>query len=140
MLNVNTDDLPGYNGDGIDDDWQVQYFGIGNPNAAPGIDADFDGQDNEFEFTAGVIPNDPTSRFLLTPTPVPNQPGQVNLVISPRLPDRTYTVKTSLTLGSGASWDDLTTFTIFDDGLTRTITDTAATGAAKFYHVEITEP
>ena len=27
VLNVNSDDLPGYNGDGIDDAWQVQYFG-----------------------------------------------------------------------------------------------------------------
>lgn len=140
VLNVNTDDIPGYSDDGLDDAWQVEHFGLSNPNAAPGIDADFDGQDNRFEFIAGLIPTDAASRFLLDPTPVPNQPGQMNLVISPRLPDRTYTVKTSPTLGPAAMWEDLTTFTVSDDGSTRTITDTDASGDAKFYHVEITKP
>ena len=140
VLNVNSDDLPGYTGDGLDDAWQFQYFGLNNPNAAPTIDADFDGQNNRFEFIAGLIPTDADSRFLLDPTPVPNQPGQMNLVISPRLPDRTYTVKSSPTLGPGAMWDPLTSFTISDNGTTRTITDLDASGDAKFYHVEIMKP
>ena len=140
VLNVNTDDIPGYSGDGLDDAWQVEHFGLGNPNAAPTIDADFDGQDNRFEFTAGLIPTDAASRFLIDPAPVPNEPGQMNLVIRPRLPDRTYTVKWSATLGPSAMWMNLTSFTIFDDGTTRTITDLDASGGAKFYHVEITKP
>ena len=140
VLNVNSDDLPGYNGDGIDDAWQFQYFGLNNPLAAPGIDADFDGQDNLFEFTAGIVPTDPNSRFLLRSTTTPGQPGQMNLIISPRLPDRIYTVKTSPTLGSLATWTDLTTFTFSDNGNERTITDTAATGPRKFYQVQIGMP
>lgn len=138
VVNVSTDDLPGYSGDGLDDAWQVQYFGQNNPNAAPTADPDHDGQDNRFEFLAGISPTDANSRFLLTPAP--NQPGQMNLVISPRFTDRTYTVKTSPTLGVGAVWTPLTTFTISDNGLTRTITDTSATGARKFYVIEITKP
>ena len=35
VLNVNTDDFGLYAGDGLADDWQVLYFGVNNPNAAP---------------------------------------------------------------------------------------------------------
>ncbi|MDZ4405736.1 hypothetical protein [Prosthecobacter sp.] len=140
VLNVNTDDIPGYTGDGLDDAWQVQYFGLSNPNAEPSIDADFDGQTNLFEFTAGLSPISAASRFLLHNAPVPNQPGQMRLVISPRLPDRTYTVKTSPTLGPAAIWTDLTGFTTSDNGSERTVTDTSATGTQKFYRVQITKP
>lgn len=140
VVNTNTDDIPGYSGDGIDDAWQVQYFGQNNSNASPTADPDGDGQDNRFEFLAGLSPTDPTARFLLTPSPVPNQPGQMNLVINPRFSDRTYTVLTSPTLGIGAVWTPLTTFTTSDNGLTRTITDTSATGSKKFYQIQIAKP
>lgn len=140
VLNVNTDDIPGYSGDGLDDAWQVQFFGMNNPNAAPGIDADFDGQDNLFEFTAGIDPTSGASRFLLRNERPAGQPGQMRIIINPRLAGRTYTVKTSTTLGPGAVWSPLTSFTITDNGTTRTITDTSATGARRFYRVEISRP
>ena len=140
VLNVNTDDLPGYTGDGIDDAWQVLHFGLNNPLAGPTQNPDFDGQDNFFEFTAGLIPTDPNSRFVLDSARVPDQPSQMNIVISPRLPDRTYTVKWSPTLGLAADWNPLTSFSVSDDGNTRTVTDLDATGDAKFYKVEITKP
>ena len=130
----------GYSGDGIDDSWQFQFFGLNNPLAIPTADPDFDGQNNVFEFTAGLIPNNSTSRFLFDPHPVPAAPGQLRLIINPRFPDRTYTVVTSPTLGEGAVWTPLTTFTITDNGNTRTITDTNAIGTRKFYRVEITNP
>jgi hypothetical protein len=63
VLNVNTDDFGLYAGDGIADDWQVQYFGFDNPEAAPGFDPDGDGQNNLLEFRAGYAPNDPVSLF-----------------------------------------------------------------------------
>ena len=66
VLNVNTDDLPGYLGDGIDDAWQVQYFGLNNPQAAPTVDADGTGQTNFFKHIAGLNPLDPNSRFSLS--------------------------------------------------------------------------
>ncbi|MDZ4405426.1 hypothetical protein [Prosthecobacter sp.] len=139
VLNVNTDDIPGYSSDGLDDAWQVQYFGLNNPNAAPTLDSDFDGQTNFFEFIAGLSPISGTSRFLIDSAPVPNQPGQMNIVISPRLPDRTYTVQCNTTLAS-TDWAPLTTFTTTDAGQQRTITDTSATGTRKFYRVQITKP
>ena len=140
ILDTIPDNFGSYAGDGIDDDWQFQYFGLNNPLAGPMQNPDFDPHDNLFEFTAGLIPTDSNSVFRLDPVPVPNQPGQMNLVISPRLPDRTYTVKWSPTLGGGAMWNDLTSFSVLDDGLTRTITDLDATGTAKFYQIEITKP
>jgi len=140
VLNVSNDDIPGYTGDGLDDAWQVQYFGLGNPAAAPAFDADFDGQDNLFEFIAGINPISGDSRFLIQSAHVPSQPGQMNILISPRLPGRTYTVKVSPTLGPGAVWTTLTGFTTTDNGTERTITDPNASGPAKFYRVEIVKP
>lgn len=140
ILNTGNDDLGSYAGDGIDDPWQVQYFGQNNPHAAPGFVSDASGLTNLFKYTAGLVPNDSSSRFLLHNAPVPNQPGQMQIVISPRLSDRTYTIKASPTLGSGAVWSDLTSFSISDNGTERTITDLDATGPSKFYHVEITKP
>jgi hypothetical protein len=51
----------------------VLYFGVGNLDAAPGIDVDGDEQDNLFEFIAGVIPTDPTSFF---DQPLEHEPGR----------------------------------------------------------------
>ena len=140
VLNSIADNFGTYAADGIDDDWQFQFFGLDNPNAAPTIDADFDGHDNRFEFTAGLDPTSAASRFLLSNAPAPNQPGQMNLVFSPLVAGRTYTVKASTTLGPSAVWTDLTSFSIVDNGTTRTITDLDATGSAKFYNVEIDRP
>lgn len=140
VLNVNNDDIPGYHGDGLDDAWQVQYFGLGNPNAGPGVITDGTGLTNLFKFIAGLIPNNSASSFTFHPQPVPAVSGQLDLVVTPRFTDRTYTVKSTPTLGPGAVWTPLTSFTITDNGLTRTITDLDATGARKFYRVEITKP
>lgn len=140
VVNVSTDDIPGYSGDGLDDAWQVQYFGLNNPSAAPTFDADSDGHTNLFEFTAGLDPTLGTSRFTQDAVRPIGQPTQMNIVISPRLPDRTYTVKTSTILGPSAVWTNLTGFTISDNGTTRTITDTSAAGTRKFYRVQITKP
>ena len=38
------------------------------------------------------------------------------------------------------SWTTLTGTTQSDNGTQRTVTDTGATGAKKFYHIEITKP
>ena len=64
ILNVNTDDFGSYAGDGIGDDWQVQYFGLPpNPAAGPLLDPDGDGQNNRYEWIAGLIPTDAASVF-----------------------------------------------------------------------------
>ena len=140
VANVNPDDFGSYAGDGLDDAWQNQYFGLNNPNAAPTADPDGDGQTNLFEFTAGLIPNDPASRFTLTVAPVAGQPAQKNVIFAPRLTGRTYTVKAKASLLTGSYLPLTNASAPSDDGQVRTITDLSASGAVKFYEVEITKP
>jgi hypothetical protein len=140
VLNTLPDNFGTYAADGIDDDWQVQYFGLNNPNAGPTFDPDFDGQNNLFEFTAGILPTNANSYFRMEAASVPGQPSQKRIVISPVVAGRTYTVKASPTLGAGAVWNDLTGSSTSDNGTIRTITDLNATGLRKFYRVEIVGP
>jgi len=139
VSNVNADDLGSYAADGLDDDWQVLYFGEENPLAAPGIDADGDGQDNRFEFIAGVIPNDGLSRFLWRVEEDPDTPGQNRIVFSPRFGDRSYNVKTSTTL-QASDWINFTGSSVIDDGDERTVIDPDTSAASKFYRLEIVKP
>ena len=139
VVNVNTDDYQAYSADGIDDDWQVQYFGAPpNANAGPAGDPDGDGQANLLEFLAGVAPNDATSRFLFRIEPVAGQPSWKNLIFSPRLPSRTYTVETNA--GLGTTWSSLLGAPVLDNGSERTVTDPNAGAGNKFYRVNITKP
>ena len=140
VRNVNNDDFGAYAGDGIDDAWQVQYFGQPpNANAGPNVDFDHTGQTNLFKYVAGLNPLDPASHFDLIIAPVPGQPSQRNLIFTPIVAGRTYVVKfrTDLTL---SAWTTLTGTTQADLGAQRTVTDTAATGVQKFYRIEITKP
>jgi len=139
VLDTIPDNYGSYAGDSIGDDWQFQYFGLNNPNAAPLLDPDFDGHNNLFEFTAGLVPTDATSFFHVQIEPVAGFNTQKKILISPRFNDRTYTIKTSTSLLSN-SWISLTGGTVSDNGTERTITDTSATQPLKFYRVEITKP
>ena len=125
-------------------EWQQQYFSSLSLNdpmiSSATADPDGDGQSNDFEFTAGLSPLDPQSRFVQAMQNVPGQPAQRQIQISPRLAGRTYIIESSPTLGLSANWQTLTNFTTSDVGNIRTITDLSATGAAKFYRVRITVP
>jgi hypothetical protein len=139
VLNVGDDDYQLYAGDGIADDWQVLYFGENNANAAPLLDPDNDGWTNLFEYRAGLVPSDPFSVFSLRMEPVPGQAAQRRIIFSPRLPGRTYTVMSSLTLQPG-SWAPLAGATVSDNGDERTVTDPNAGGPRKLYRVDVTRP
>lgn len=96
VLNMGSDDFGEYAGDGIDDDWQVGYFGLPpNSDAAPGVDADSDGRDNRFEFLSGFSPVDPTARFVLSIVDVDPVAGTADLQLNRMIPDRTYTLLSS---------------------------------------------
>ena len=73
VLDTIPDNFGSYAGDGVGDDWQVQYFGQNNPLAAPNADADGTGQTNLFKYIAGLNPTDPNSRFTLTVAPAPRR-------------------------------------------------------------------
>lgn len=139
VINILPDNFGSYAGDQLDDSWQNQYFGLDNPDASPLRDPDGDGQDNRFEFIAGIVPIDPESRFWLRIEPVPGQSFQKRLVFSPRWPDRTYQVVTSGSLEAD-SWSGLADGIITDDGSERTVIDPSAGGSLKFYRVRIVKP
>jgi hypothetical protein len=142
VVNVSLDNFGAYASDGLDDAWQVQYFGQPpNANAGPLVDFDRDGQNNLFEYTAGLVPTDSASRFSITIAPVTGQPGRKNIIFNPLVltGGRSYAVKFRPDLASGA-WTTLTGTTQSDTGAQRTVTDLNATGAKKFYQVEITKP
>ena len=61
ILNVNSDDLGSYADDGINDSWQVQYFGQDNTSAFPNAEPDGDGETNLSEYRSGTNPIDPNS-------------------------------------------------------------------------------
>jgi hypothetical protein len=139
VLDSIADNFGLYAGDGIADDWQVQYFGLDNPLAAPALDPDGDGQTNAFEFTAGLIPTDPTSFFSLRIERVPGQPAHRRVIFHPRLTDRSYTLEARASLISG-SWQPLGGTSFLDAGDTRTITDPNAAVPSRFYRIFITKP
>ena len=122
--------------------WRQQYFGIttNTGNAADTADPDGDGNNNLFEYVAGLAPNDALSLFKVRVEAVNGHPTWKAIIFSPLVAGRTYVVKykTSLT---DTTWLPLTNITTSDNqtGTERTVTDLGAAGP-KFYEVEITLP
>lgn len=139
VLNVGNDDFGSYAGDGLDDAWQVQYFGLNNPLAGPGQDPDADGQNNGYEHIVGSIPIDGTSYFRLRIERVSGQPTHRDLIFSPRVAGRTYTPQYKLGLDA-PQFLDLGGTSTTDIGPTRTVTDLNAVESNKVYRVRISLP
>lgn len=139
VINSENDNFGTYAGDRIDDAWQVQYFGVGNPNAGPGGDPDGDAQSTGYEYFAGSNPTDGNSFFRFRIEQVPGQPTRKNLVFSPRVPNRIYAIHYKLDFNS-PDWEKLDGFSVSDAGPQRTVTDLNATETNKFYRVEISIP
>lgn len=139
VLNIDTDNFGSYAGDGIDDAWQVQYFGQPpNPNAGPTVDFDQTGQSNFFKYVAGLNPLD-GSRFTLSITPVAGQATQKALTFNPVIAGRTYTVQAKLALPD-SSWSPISVSSPLDNGTQRTVKDLNATTATKFYRIQVSKP
>ncbi len=137
VANVGDDDFGLYAGDGLPDDYQVNFFGIDNPDAAPGLDPDNDRQTTGSEFVTGNSPVDATDLFTLKLVSVAG--GTASFEISNVLPDRAYALKkrTSLqTLPAGAS--TVTTANPVSVALDFPIADTSADETAAFYNVDVT--
>ncbi|MBS0657292.1 MAG: hypothetical protein JSR82_03475 [Verrucomicrobia bacterium] len=136
VLDTLPDNFGSYANDGIDDSWQVQYFGLNNPSAAPGVDASGTGQTNLFKFVAGLHPLDANSRFVIRATPVSGQPGQKQISFSPVVAGRTYTIRAAPDLTSG-TWTTLSggISVVGNEG---TFLDVNAGGTRRFYEVQVT--
>lgn len=139
VINTGTDDFGTYAGDGLEDAWQVQFFGKDSPDACPGCDPDGDVQNNRFEYIAGTVPVDAASKFRLEVSLVPGQPTQRDIVFSPRLSTRSYEVQSAPDLGA-ALFTVLPGTTTSDFGQTRTVRDNNAVDGFRFYRVSISFP
>jgi len=139
VINSNPDNYGSYAGDGIDDAWQVEHFGVGNPLAGPGNDPDADGQNNYFEYYATTDPMNALSLFRLRIANVDGRPTQKNIIFSPVSPKREYRVeyKTDLNV---PGFNPLTDPPFNDNGDERTVTDENATDPTRFYRVAIGIP
>ncbi len=136
ILNVDPDNFGTYAGDGVGDDWQVQYFGLPpNTNAGPLRDPDGDGQTNRFEWIAGLIPTDAQSAFKLS---IVGSAQGANLIFGPTVVGRTYTVKYGFDFLDVPNWLTLSGGVVSDLGNQRTVTDpNAPASPKKYYRVEI---
>jgi hypothetical protein len=140
VINTGADDFGTYAVDGIDDDWQVGWFGL-PPNSAAGPDADPDGdqQDNRFEFLSGFSPIDPLARFELKIVAVNRATGTADLQLNRVIPNRIYTLMTSPDLVTPfVAIGNLPAVT--EPESDKTIRDSSATGVRKFYIIGITQP
>ena len=135
VLNVNTDDLPGYLADSIDDAWQVQYFGLPpNPIAGPLSDPDADGQNNLFEFRTGYVPTDAGSRFVTRGLVVSG--GNFQLELSRVQPGTRYLFQRTTDF---VTWTDI--LTLDPVAVSPPVPQPLPTvGTASFYREEIREP
>ena len=140
VLDSIPDNFGTYAGDGLGDDWQVQYFGLPpNPAAGPLRDPDGDGQNNRYEWIAGLNPTDPASVFKLRISRSLQYP---QLFFGPIVRGRTYTVTYGNNLFTLPPWPPLSAeFTAIVDEAGRTFLDTnAAAVVNRFYRIEITKP
>lgn len=130
------DNFGTYGSDGLSDDWQTQHFGANNPQAAPDLDPDGDGQSNLFEFTAGLSPTSGNSRFRVSMEEIPGQPGKKRMVFEPANAGRFFTLYRNTTL-SPQGWEPVQgAVTNGNDG-TSTLVDPAPPSDRTFYRIQI---
>ncbi len=137
VINTNNDDYGVYAVDGLNDAWQVGYFGENNPVAKPDADPDGDRQDNAFEYVAGTSPTNAASLFAMSLEWVPEKRNWLNLIFSPRWTSRAYSVQAATNWRVYAVVPGGATN---DAGSRRTVTDTNATSRMKTYRVQIAWP
>lgn len=122
-------------------EWRQQYFGSAANSGcgADTADPDGDGQNNEFEFVAGVDPTNACSHFNFRIEPEPSSNGRFQLCADPVFDDRTYTILSSTDLSS-PNWTALFDCTVIDSDRKRTIIDQEMIGPRKFYRILISRP
>ena len=131
--NIGEDDYGSYAADGIDDDWQVFYFGEENPDAGPGENPDRDPDDNMLEFLTGFDPTDPQQWFQLR---INGRSGTTaELELNKAIPGRTYAVLSGTDLQDFS--ETVTAFSVGSEETFRVVEDPNASGTRKFYKVKI---
>jgi hypothetical protein len=129
VSNVNGDDLGIYGADGIDDAWQVQWFGLANPLGTASADASGTGQNNLFKWLAGLDPRDPWSRFRVA-AELRNE-GGVRISFGPCLAGRSYTVLRSADL---VQWTAVPGGTVSGEGASLSFIDPSPAPKSRYYY------
>ena len=139
VLNTNDDNFGSYANDGLDDWWQVGYFGLDNPDAAPDQDPDGDQQTNAFENLAGIDPTDSSSFFKVRIEQDAESPNKRKILFSPFFADRTYTLlATPNLMNTFIEVNDVTSSNTGNGGEAE-ITDVSALEILKFYRIGISK-
>ena len=140
VLDTDPDNFGTYAGDGLPDDWQVLYFGIDNPDAAPDADPTETGQNNWFRYVAGLNPTNANEVFIFRIAATPDEEEQRDLIFEPVREGRIYTFHYSTDLVEG-SWQEVTPLGVpVTNAQEVTTTDLAATESHKIYQLEIILP
>ena len=137
VRNTTSDDFGAYAADGIDDDWQVGYFGLPpNPLAAPTANDDHDRDNNLTEFLAGFDPTDPDSFLDFKMMDVGGTIATFQL--NKAIPNRTYRLMENPDLQG--SFTEVLTFTVPNEETDKTVQDPGAPVGANFYQLQIERP
>ena len=136
VLNTHLDNFGFYATDGVDDDWQVHYFGLDNPDGGRGADPDHDGQDNYYEFTAGTRPDSDSDAFELD---LRRLAGAIQVGFGPMTTGRTYRVERVTNLVTEV-WAGVTNLQPVAPETMVYLTDTQMVDNLQFYRVQIDHP
>jgi hypothetical protein len=119
-------------GDGIDDDWEREWFGGLTPDATTDFDAD--GASDRDEFRAGTNPTNPAShlRILTLNTP---QKNSIEIRWS-AVPGRTYQVQSAPTV-RGAIWTNVPSGSVTAAGAVANWTGAQPGAGRQFYRVQV---
>jgi len=137
VLNVSDDDYLTYGSDGIDDLWQVGYFGSPpNADAAPTANTDNDPFNNLGEFLTGYDPTDGNSYFTQRFVALNGTIATVEL--SKIIPGTQYYLERSTDLGDSDPWTPVLDITTNVEVTDHQVQDPNTTDSKQFYRVAIT--
>lgn len=136
VRNSQLDNFGRYGADGVDDTWQVRYFGLDNPDGAPGADPDHDQQDNYHEFTAGTRPDLESEVFALD---INRAADLVEIGFGPMVTGRIYRVERDTDL-TATEWEGVTNLVPSTPGSFVYLSDPSSIEHVRFYRVRIDYP
>jgi hypothetical protein len=138
VLDIDPDNYLSYGADGLDDLWQIGFYGVPpNAEAAPGFDKDFDGDNNTKEFLFGTSPLDGNDFFQLTVLGY-SAPETVDFVGNIFIPSRTYTLMAATDLETYVPAGSA--FSVSATERDYQLQDTGATEDVEFYIMEVERP
>jgi regulation of enolase protein 1 (concanavalin A-like superfamily) len=125
--------------------WQAAHFvgGSSNPNAAPGIDPDFDGRTNLMEYATGTDPNAPSNTGIVYDVETIGADKFLRVTITKNLAatDVTWAVQCTSTLPIAGSWSSAGLVTEQNNSTQLRVRDNVPLGATpRFIRASVRRP